>query len=83
MNANELDARLRAAGVDRATYRIEGVAADGGLIEGGWILGPAGNGGWSLRTWERGQEWPDEEFANEDEACRWFYNLIVNKKRST
>ena len=81
MNVHELDAKLAAAGIDGRTYHIAGVEPRGRLGEGSWILVPAENEGWAFRIWERGQEWPEDEFATEDEACRWIYNFVVNHKR--
>jgi hypothetical protein len=83
MNARETDEALRAAGVDPQLYVIRGVPRDKlvGLSDGSVILGPDDGGGWTAWAWERGRQTVYEQFPDEEQACRWLYDAMIEMKR--
>lgn len=75
MNVWQLLAELDKAGVDRAEYYFPGMPPRDSSSSGGTYLETEG-GRWFVKQAERDQSWTRGDFATEDEACRFMYDLL-------
>jgi len=77
MKTADMDALLRAGGVDPGWYDVSGRAA-----ENRHCILPEG-GTWLTFFFERGTRWDVRTFPTEDEACGFFLGWVLDSWRLT
>jgi hypothetical protein len=76
VDSRKLVEALKEAGVDHRLYYVPGNPAEGPMNEQYMVLEHEGDR-WLVGSWERGSFSENRAFDSEDDACRYFYEVLT------